>query len=84
MAISLFWICMADFCPSRCHETRGDKDTTMTDFSDERAAKRAAIRKARNSTKPTVPADQVFALLDADLARIQAAIDTHPTPHSTD
>lgn len=54
----------------------------MTD--DERAAKRDAIRKARNSTKPTVPADQVLALLDADLARIQAAIDTLPTPRPTD
>lgn len=57
---------------------------TITDFSDERAAKRAAIRKARNSTKPAVPADQVLALLDADLARIQAAIDALPPPHSTD
>ncbi|MBF0852351.1 MULTISPECIES: hypothetical protein [Acetobacteraceae] len=56
----------------------------MTDLSDERAAKRDAIRKARNSTKPTVPADQVLALLDADLARIQAAIDTLPTPRPTD
>ena len=53
---------------------------TITDFSDERAAKRAAIRKARNSTKPAVPADQVLALLDADLARIQAAIDAFPPP----
>lgn len=50
----------------------------------ETAAKRDAIRKARNSTKPTVPADQVLALLDADLARIQAAIDTLPTPRPTD
>lgn len=57
---------------------------TMTDLSDERAAKRAAIRKARNSTKPSVPTDQVLALLDADLAKIQAAIDALPTPHSTD
>ena len=57
---------------------------TMTDLSNERAAKRAAIRKARNSTKPSVPADQVLALLDADLARIQAAIDALPPPHSTD
>lgn len=53
---------------------------TMTDLSDERAAKRDAIRKARNSTKPTVPADQVLALLDADLARIHAAIDAFPPP----
>ena len=57
---------------------------TMTDLSDERTGKRDAIRKARNSTKPTVPADQVLALLDADLARIQAAIAALPTPHSTD
>ena len=57
---------------------------TMTDLSDERAAKRDAIRKARNSTKPTVPADQVLALLDADLARIQAAIDALLTPRPTD
>ena len=56
----------------------------MTDLSDERAAKRDAIRKARNSMKPAVPADQVLALLDADLARIQAAIDALPTPHPTD
>ena len=75
---------MADFCPCRCHETRGDEDMTMTDLSDERAAKRDAIRKARNSTKPAVPADQVLALLDADLARIQAAIDALPTPRPTD
>lgn len=57
---------------------------TMTDLSDERAAKRAAIRKARNSTKPAVQADQVLALLDVDLARIQAAIDALPTPRPTD
>lgn len=57
---------------------------TITDFSDEQAAKRVAIRKGRNSTKPAVPADQVLALLDADLARIQAAIDDLPPPHSTD
>ncbi|MBF0860275.1 hypothetical protein HKD24_13855 [Gluconobacter sp. LMG 31484] len=56
----------------------------MTDLSDGRAAKRAAIRKACNSTKPTVPADQVLALLDADLTRIQAAIDALPTPRPTD
>lgn len=57
---------------------------TMMDLSDERAAKRAAIRKARNSTKPSVPADQVLALLDADLARIQTAIDALPTRHRMD
>jgi len=50
----------------------------MTDLSDEQAAKRAAIRKARNSTKPDIPAEQVLALLDADLAMIQAAIDALP------
>lgn len=50
----------------------------MTDLSDEQAAKRAAIRKARNSTKLDVPAEQVLALLDADLAMIQAAIDALP------
>jgi hypothetical protein len=50
----------------------------MTDLSDEQAAKRAAIRKARNSTKPDVPAEQVLALLDADLAMIQAAINALP------
>lgn len=57
---------------------------TMTDLSDERAAKRDAIRKARNSMKPAVPADQVLALLDADLTRIQTAIDALPTPRPTD
>jgi len=46
----------------------------MTDLSDEQAAKRAAIRKARNSTKPDVPAEQVLALLKADLDRAQSAI----------
>lgn len=50
----------------------------MTDLSDELAAKRAAIRKARSSTKPDIPAEQVLALLDADLAMIQAAIDALP------
>lgn len=50
----------------------------MTDLSDELAAKRAAIRKARNSTKPTVPAEQVMAILKTDLARVQAAIDALP------
>ncbi|WP_291363817.1 hypothetical protein [Acetobacter sp. UBA5411] len=49
-----------------------------------RPGKFTAICKARNSTKPTVPADQVLALLDADLARIQAAIDALPTPHRMD
>lgn len=57
---------------------------TMTDLSNERAAKRDATRKARNCMKPAVPADQVGALLDADLARIQAAIDALPTPRPTD
>ena len=47
----------------------------MTDLSDELAAKRAAIHKARNSTKPAVPAEQVLMILKADLARVQAAID---------
>jgi len=50
----------------------------VTDLSDELAAKRTAIRKARNSTKPGVPAKQVFALLDADLTLIQVAIDALP------
>ena len=50
----------------------------MTDLSDERAAKKAAIRKARSGTKPTVPAEQVIAILKADLARVQAAIDALP------
>ncbi|WP_165760090.1 hypothetical protein [Acetobacter cibinongensis] len=50
----------------------------MTDLSDELAAKRAAIRKARNSTKPAIPAEQVIAILKADLARAQAAIDGLP------
>lgn len=50
----------------------------MTDLSDELAAKRAAIRKARNSTKPAVPAEQVLAILKTDLARVQAAIDALP------
>ncbi|CAI9122366.1 hypothetical protein [Brytella acorum] len=56
----------------------------MTDLSDERTSKRAAIRKARNSTKPAVQADQVLILLDPDLARIQAAIDALPTPRPKD
>lgn len=34
----------------------------MTDLSNEQAAKRAAIRKARNSTKPAVPAEIVRVL----------------------
>ncbi|WP_173571393.1 hypothetical protein [Acetobacter conturbans] len=50
----------------------------MTDLSDELAAKRAAIRKARSSTKPAVPAEQVLAILKADLACVQAAIDALP------
>jgi len=50
----------------------------MTDLSDELAAKRAAIRKARNSTKPAVPAEQVLTILKADLARVQSAIDALP------
>lgn len=50
----------------------------MTDLSDELAAKRAAIHKARNSTKPAIPGEQVLAILKADLARIQEAIDTLP------
>ena len=50
----------------------------MTDLSDELAAKRAAISKARNSTKPAVPADPVLAILTADRARVPAAIDALP------
>lgn len=50
----------------------------MTDLSDELAAKKVAIREARNSTKPTVPAEQVMAILKADLTRVQAAIDALP------
>lgn len=50
----------------------------MTDLSDELAAKKAAIREARNSTKPTIPAEQVMAILKADLARVQKAIDALP------
>ncbi|GCD51184.1 hypothetical protein [Acetobacter pasteurianus] len=50
----------------------------MTDLSDELAAKRAAIHKARHSTKPAVPAEQVLVILKADLARVQAAIDALP------
>jgi len=50
----------------------------MTDLSDELAAKRAAIRTARNNTKPAVPAEQVLAILKTDLARIQTAIDALP------
>jgi hypothetical protein len=50
----------------------------MTDLSDELAAKKSAIHKARSSTKPTVPAEQVLAMLKADLARVQAAIDALP------
>lgn len=42
----------------------------MTDLSDELAAKIAAIRKARNSTKPAVPAEQVMAILKADQDQI--------------
>lgn len=40
--------------------------------------KRIAIREARHSTKPTVPAEQIIAILKADLARVQAAIDALP------
>ncbi|WP_179193398.1 hypothetical protein [Acetobacter orientalis] len=50
----------------------------MTDLSDELAVKRATIRKARNSTKPALPAEQVLAILNDNLARIQAVIDTLP------
>lgn len=50
----------------------------MTDLSDELAAKKVAIQKARNSTKPAVPAEQVLAILKADLSRVQAAIDALP------
>ena len=50
----------------------------MTDLSDELAAKKAAIREARSNTKPTIPAEQVMAILKADLARVQAAIDALP------
>lgn len=50
----------------------------MTDLSDELAAKKAAIREARNSTNPAVSAEQVMAILKADLARVQAAIDALP------
>lgn len=50
----------------------------MTDFSDELAAKKAAIYKARNSTKPAVPAEKAISLLKADLIRIQEAIDALP------
>jgi len=50
----------------------------MTDLSDELAAKKAAIREARSGTKPAVPAEQVMAILKADLARVQAAIDALP------
>jgi len=42
----------------------------MTNLSDEQAANRAAIRKARNSTKPAVPAEQVLTILKADLVRV--------------
>lgn len=48
----------------------------MTDLSDELTARKAAIRKARNSTKPAVSAEQVLIILKADLTRVQAAIDT--------
>lgn len=50
----------------------------MTDLSGELAAKKAAIRKARNSTKPTVSAEQVLAILEADLARVQTGINALP------
>ena len=50
----------------------------MTDFSDELAAKTAAISEARNSTKPALPAEQVLAILNDNLARIQVVIDALP------
>jgi len=50
----------------------------MTDLSDELAAKKAAIREARSSTNPAVPAEQVMTILKADLARVQAAIEALP------
>lgn len=53
----------------------GNGDMIMTDLSNELAAKRVAIRLARASTKPAVPADQVLVILKADLAKVQAAID---------
>ncbi|CAM3019041.1 hypothetical protein CFR75_14695 [Komagataeibacter xylinus] len=53
----------------------GNGDMIMTDLFNELAAKRVAIRQARASTKPAVPADQVLVILKADLAKVQAAID---------
>lgn len=46
----------------------------MTDLSDELAAKKAAICEAPSSTKPTVPAYQVIALLKADLNNAQTVV----------
>jgi len=50
----------------------------MTDLSDELAAKKAAIRAARSSTKPAVPAEQVMVILKTDLIRAQTAINALP------
>lgn len=47
----------------------------MTDFADEQAAKIAAIREARNSDKPRIPAEEMDKILQADIERAQAAID---------
>lgn len=55
----------------------------MTDFSDEQAAKMAAIEKARNSDRPRVSAEEADKLLQADLDKAQAAIDAlHEKRHA--
>lgn len=48
----------------------------MSDLTDELAAKRAAIAAARNSDKPALSSDEVLALLESDLTRVQTAIDS--------
>lgn len=47
----------------------------MSDFTDELAAKRAAIAAARNSDKPALSSEKVLALLESDLTRVQTVID---------
>lgn len=51
------------------------KRQVMTDLSDELAAKRAAIRAARECTEPSLSAAEAIALLESDLVMVQAAID---------
>lgn len=46
----------------------------MTDFSDELTAKKAAISEARNSTKPTISAEQAILVFEANIAKVREVI----------